>query len=250
MADNTEDCNFSELISKQSLWSNSNNDDFYNTVNVQWQHELAEQVGLSSGCDIEFLKPYWQQASSIFDAGAGYGRVLGALLSGGFAGKLVGLERNNQFFQYLQAQYGDRVELYHSDICDCGVITERFDVIFLLWSVLLEFSKTEQPLVIKALGQLLAPGGVLIFDSITPGMNLSVGKKISGQFCVVTQDNTNLYGYIPTTEEIKHYADSADLMLKESFQFLTDAQRPRDIYILEDKRMQPLPNKQALGKAS
>ncbi len=220
-------------ITEECSWSNYDNSDFYENINIADMQELAAIGGLSTGCDIEKLKPYWSKAKSILEVGAGYGRVIQSLLNNNFSGKITAIERSNILFQNLQQHYGDNVALLHNDIHNCQNIDDTFDIVLFLWSGIADFLPIEQQHIINNLAKLLNNGGKLILDTMpdktTPlGMEKSKIQRVYKQIhndCVV-------YTYSISIEEIDSYAQSAGLTNVRHIPYMTDTGRARLLHIL------------------
>lgn len=225
------------------VWTNYDNDAFYTAVDVEGLKEFAKKGGLDDGCDVLAIKSYWESAKSILDVGSGYGRVIEALLKNNFSGKITAIERNAKFFNYLKQQYSDRVTLHNLDIHDCSSITERFDVILFLWSSLADFPFAEQSLIVQQLASLLAPQGLLIFDSIPFGTVPIEGSFLNKQLSVIKRNANKVYIFAPILQEIQQYANSAKLNLFNTVKIITSTNRVRNIHILGETRIHPLPNK-------
>lgn len=55
-------------------------------------------------------------AASVLEAGAGYGRVIASILKQNYNGQITAIERNYKLYQHLQQYYGDKITLINEDI--------------------------------------------------------------------------------------------------------------------------------------
>ncbi len=213
-------------------WNNDDNTAFYEQVTPEGLKSIAEQLGLASGCDIEAIKPYWENAESILDAGAGYGRIIETLLRHNFTGKITAVERSKSLFDFLKNNFKNKVTTLQMNLYNCFQLKEKFDVIFLMWSGLLDFSSNEQSKIIQTLANLLNKNGKLIIDSmplhILPMKAVEIGEQsYSFLYC-----GNKAYIYKASKKEIHNYAQMAGLKITSHLTIKTEMQRIREIYIL------------------
>ena len=152
--------------SRTAAWTNNDNNNFYELVTPAGLAQLAVKSGLDSCCDIELLRPFWENALSVLEVGAGYGRVIQYLIDNGFKGKITAIERSQAFMEWLQLHFANRVDLRNLDIHDCSQVEDKFDTILFLWSGIADFTFNEQNIIISNLCELLQPGGQLILDNV------------------------------------------------------------------------------------
>ncbi len=229
MINSSKTRNFSE----PPLWNNRENDAFYEDIKVEGLKKLAQKAGLATACDVKLLSPYWQNANSILDAGAGYGRALAFLLESGFQGPITALERNNTFFQYLKTRYHTQVTLIHDDLKNCDRIKKQFDVVLLLWSALAEFAPKDQKKIVFQLAKLLNKNGKLIIDTLPTNINKPLDTEEFGeQFFLTRTKESIVRTYEARQDEIEYYAKHSGLSNVEVKECLTDTNRIRWLYIL------------------
>src|SRR3984957_2419779 len=117
------------------IWSNFDNQAFYEKLDANGLQKIAISGGLYSGCDVEFLRPYWQQAKLILDVGSGYGRGIYNLLKRGNKGEIVSLERSKVLFQFLNEKYlhNKKIQTLEIDLHDTLPFSSKFHAILWLW---------------------------------------------------------------------------------------------------------------------
>ncbi|MFN3234938.1 MAG: class I SAM-dependent methyltransferase [Gammaproteobacteria bacterium] len=216
-------------------WSNQDNAAFYENVTAQGLQELAEKAGLCAGCDIDPLWSYIKNASSLLEVGAGYGRVIDALLKRQFAGKITALERSQSLFTYLQDRFShDQVDLHYADILSyCEKTVKKFDVILFLWSGIADFPQDEQLELVRVLSRRLRKNGMLIIDAL-PGFVVPLcSEKTSFKDAYkLSHNNSVVYMQNIFFENIKKYARISKFKKIGSYSYFTDSDRERMTYIL------------------
>lgn len=214
-------------------WNNSDNNEFYSKIQPEEMRAFAERGGLSTCCDMKLLENYWSNASSILEVGAGYGRIIGYLLSHDYKGRITAIEKSALLFGHLKKLYGGKAMLLQSDIRNSHNIDETFDLILFAWSGIQDFSPIEQQRVIQRLARLLNKDGNLILDTI-PSNIAPLGSERSD-----TQDahklkfnNTTAYIYNISQEQIDFYGIVAGLKTVKHTTYTTDTGRKRVFHIL------------------
>jgi SAM-dependent methyltransferase len=213
-------------------WDNFDNNAFYEIIKADGLKKFAERRGLAAGCDIELLKPIWSKASSILEIGAGYGRVINALLSKNYTGKISAIERCASMMDALIKTYSNKINLFKNDLHNLGDIDEKFDVILWLWSGIGDFSKEEQPIIVKHLKKLLQENGTLIIDTIAMDIMPLEVIQHDRQLYTINVNEYVKYIYEPNTAEIKQYAKEAGFKNFECTSYQTDSSYERLLYIL------------------
>lgn len=217
----------------QGKWDNYANNQFYEEVGVKGLGELATLGGLASGCDVKLLKPYWENAKSLLEVGAGYGRTIDILLEEGFQGEITAIERAEVFFHYLKKNYAGKVRLLQEDIHDCENIIEQYDVIFFLWYILAEFPAVEQLVIIKKIVRLLKKNGIFILDIIPENVFPLSAEKIGPRSFRIFKNHSSISVYLPTEADVLYYAQMAKLSIVDILKIKTDTKRDRLIFILK-----------------
>lgn len=219
---------------KFHCFSNQENADFYEHLPPSEFRENALAGGLDYGCDLELLKSYINQSSSILEIGAGYGRVIGYLKKHHYQGKLVAIERSRQLCDFICASYSDYVRVINDDVMTC-VLNESFDLVLWLWSGISDFSQVEQLTVLKKISTLLSTNGVLVLDTLAVDVcprNLKAVISLKDQVYSIKRSNYILSGYTPSPEEVRLYAKKIGLASCRYIPYKTSADRNRSLYIL------------------
>ena len=115
-------------------WSNIDNNNFYEKLASNGLEDIANQGGIATGCDVLYVKDFWENAKNILDVGSGYGRVIDCLLDNNYSGKIVSLERCETLFDSLAKKYlnHSQVRTLKVDLHDLpSSLSEKFQVI--LW---------------------------------------------------------------------------------------------------------------------
>jgi phospholipid N-methyltransferase len=222
------------MIDKIDSWNNTDNNDFYEALKIEGMQKFAEKGGLASSCDVRLLTPYWSKAHSILEVGAGYGRVIDYLLKHQFKGTITAIERCNTLFQYLSDHYQSfgNVNLLHADIRHQSYKGERFDLIFMLWSVIAEFGSHEQSLLIGKLAKLLKKNGRLVIDAISKNVIPLKAVQNGKQSYSVKVNSAVVHTYVPNSSEIRQYAKAIGFSDINHVNYRTDVGRERWLYIL------------------
>lgn len=223
------------MLNAELKWNNKSNNAFYEAIKAEGLYQLAQKGGLTTGCDMKVLTPYWSQAETILEVGAGYGRVIDYLLKNQFKGSLVAIERCNVFFKYLKKQFGHykNVHLLYDDILSSNAINGQFDLILMLWSEIADFSPKEQQSVLFKLSTLLNKKGKLIIETL-PAATLPLGMEQSDKERTYRQElqGAAIYTHSISLKEVETYAKLAGLPNIKHQTYYTDTRRERLIHIL------------------
>lgn len=149
------------------------NAESYNRICDQWHvYRMQKRV---NRCVAEFaalLKP----ASQILDVGCGTGYPIAAYLSG-LGHKVTGIDISERMIECAKSQNLPNAEFWQEDLLSYQT-EKRFDAVIAfdsLWHIPLE----QQPMIYGIIGQLLQPGGYLLF---THGKtNSEVNGEMFGQ---------------------------------------------------------------------
>jgi cyclopropane fatty-acyl-phospholipid synthase-like methyltransferase len=212
-------------------WNNKDNEVFYeqrSEILETW----AQAGGLSTWPDLIAIETYIKPVENILEIGSGYGRVLQYLKQHHSDKKITAVEKSHELFNTLTLQFEQSVTLHQCDIANFKT-QQRYDLILWLWSGLTDFSKSEQPHIIKHLQQFLTPQGTLIIETFPHDLTPSNGSIIDNQSYELTHNELSLHGYIPSPDEINTYATNAALQLKELIEYKTSSNRKRKLYILK-----------------
>lgn len=134
---------------------NTDNLDFYDGLHVGNLSSYAKTVGIENSSELDFLivKALIDESSSIVDLGCGEGRVIDGLIERNYWGKILGVERCRQYFDFLKEKYrkNSNVDILNLDILNDDL--PKADLAFLLWNTFMEFSLDEQKsLILKMRG--------------------------------------------------------------------------------------------------
>lgn len=219
-------------------WSNRENAYCYEIASVETYQEFAEKGGLSSYSDLSQVDHYILQATSILEIGACYGRVIDYLFQSRFVGKITAIERSKQFFHFLQSKYSSLpIRLIHADAATFQW-DQSFDLILWMWSGISDFTPQEQLHVLGHLFSCLLPGGFLILDTFSPtDQPLNAETSQDRSYTIRIKDRL-LYGYIPSIEEMKQYAEMLGFQSIQVIPYSTHTHRPRLLYVLAKPRKQ------------
>lgn len=213
-------------------WHNKDNDLFYET-HPEILRAWAKAGGLSTWPDLIAIEPYIATADSILEIGSGYGRVLQYITQHHPDKKISGVEKSQNLFNTLTAQFKQNVTLHQCDIAHFNPMTS-YDLILWLWSGLTDFSELEQPNIIKHIQPLLTTCGTLIIETFPHDLTPSNGSITETQSYKLTHGDSSLHGYIPSPAQMKTYAAHAALDVTKIIEYKTASQRSRKLYVLKN----------------
>jgi len=209
---------------------NATNVEFYRNIKVERFKEFADLIGLGSSVDVDVIYPKIKDAKVIYELGAGYGRVVSALLRKGFAGRVVALERSPELVSYLKVHLPPEVTIRQDDY-KCFEAKEKPDVFMWMWSGVLELSRSEQERAIAYLAKKLPLTGRLIAE--IPLEIRYVGRDMQNRKIKVQTEWGTFDGYLPTHEELAHYAKKAGFRNLERVEYQTSANLHRCFYVMQ-----------------
>ncbi len=213
-------------------WANADNNVFYEHVKASGLAELAKKAGLESCCDLQILLPLINNATSILEVGAGYGRVIEFLLANNYRGEITAIERSASLYEHLKSHYKSNAALLNIDIFQSNKIPARFDLILSMWLGIADFCRDEQPKIISILKKLLAPGGKLVIDTMPDETKLLQSKQIDKKTFLLCVNGSSVYIRKPHDEDIRSYANQAGFSQVERRHYLTTTNRERVLYVL------------------
>lgn len=213
-------------------WSNDDNDLFYAHIKAEGLKLFAEKAGLDDNCDLKQISPYINNAKSVLEVGAGYGRVIDYLINSNFAGKVTAIERNNFLYNYLFCLYKNKVNLIHTDILNYDEKSEKFDLILFLWSEIAGFPKHNQAQVISQLTALLAKNGKLVLDIISDETKPLLADRLNHETYTMNFESSRVYVCEPNEIEIRNYAALNKLSCQKKISYVTKTNRERWMFIL------------------
>jgi phospholipid N-methyltransferase len=213
-------------------WHNLDNNNYYENVSPEEFKKFAQIGGFDDNCDIELIYPFIKNTQTLIEIGAGYGRVVNALLSRNYPGKIAALERSNNFFNYLKRLYDKKADLIHGDVALLAQ-HDTYDAVLYMWSNLSEWPKNEQSKLISALCTWVKPGGLLILETFDASQIPLNATGSDGQTYHYESDHGVVHGYNATITEIDTYIKQSNLLLKERLNYVTRTDRKRIIHVLE-----------------
>lgn len=208
---------------------NDKNMGFYQNIKMETFKHLAGVIGFDTAIDVELLFPIVKNAKVLLELGAGYGRVVKALLARGFAGKIIAVERVTSFINHLKLNIPEIVVLQQQDIKHLE-LKEKADAITWLWSGILELSKEEQAEVVKHLYSLMNESGVLVLE--IPRKVKFVGVMVGEQKIKVETEWGSLDAYLPKHEEMLEYGKNAGFASVEQLDYQTATHLDRSMYVM------------------
>lgn len=214
------------------MWSNRNNNEFYEYISIEQLKEYELLSGLEEGCDLDLIQDLLHSAQHILEIGGGLGRVLRYLTARPVSAEIFAIERSLRLFDRLKAEFGDKATLLLGDILDVS-LSQQFDVVLWLWSGFSDFSPIEQAQLLKKLHTFLKPQGNLIIDITRASVKPKNATHADGQFFQIVVESVCINAYVPTEEEMKMMAKEAHLDIANILHYETPTQRPRTLYILK-----------------
>lgn len=213
-------------------WVNADNANFYNNVPIDFFVKVAAQGGLDNGCDILAINQYIKKAESILEVGAGYGRVIDAVLKQGFCGRLTAIERNPVLYEHLQEKFGNKVKIIFDDIA-CATLPNKYDLILWMWTGICEFSKIEQCSVVNNLSKSLNTNGFIVIDVIPSECATQNAMDCDKHNRIITTPYGNNYCYLPDSFEIKEYANYSQLKQCKKIIYTTKTNKMNHLHIFQ-----------------
>ncbi|WP_448519913.1 class I SAM-dependent methyltransferase [Rhodoflexus sp.] len=207
---------------------NDANIDFYRRIGANKLREMAVLQGLERGPEIPLLMPFIRDAQLLIEIGAGYGRIVKALKTNGFKGKIVAQERCPELCQVLREECSQDAVIFEGDI-KREHYPQNSDALLWMWSGMLEFTPEEQQAVIGQLFAHLNPGGVLALE--IPREIRYVGKPIDERKIVVDTEWGRIDAYLPLEEELINYGLRAGFRHLETIHYQTDTGLKRSLYL-------------------
>lgn len=213
------------------MWSNRDNNDFYENISLTLLNDYENRSGLSTYCDLDLIEHLLSSANSILEIGAGTGRILRNLLARQLPAKINALERSERLFNLLHHEFSHSLTLIKGDVLDYEP-QSKFDLILWMWSGFSDFSPIEQSLLINKLALLLQPNGSIIIDTTRADVMPKNASAADGRFYQIKVEEVLINAYVPSEDEMKTYAQQAGLTNVKIFHYTTPTDRPRTLYQL------------------
>lgn len=213
---------------------NDKNIDFYKKIDLDKFKEFARLIGLDTKIDIDLIYPHIQSAKILVEFGAGYGRVIDALLEKKFEGKIFAYERVHELVTYLKAKlkkYGSpkSVELIEEDFKTTKL--KKIDAVLWLWSGFLELSPQEQQENVSRIYNALNEKGILVIE--IPIEVKHIGTPTDRKMIKVETDWGSMEAYMPSYEELVSYGTKAGFVNIERINYNTSTNLKRTIYLFK-----------------
>lgn len=227
---NTDDIEKNGLL-ELAAWTNQNNARFYENISIQEVKTLSIEGGLEDGCDLDLIKDYIDNAPSILEVGAGYGRVLNYLFKHNYPGKITAIERSKKFCKYLHNEFANKVQLYEADLLDFD-INDKFDLILWMWTGIADFGEEEQCCILERLKEYLQPSSTMIVDTIPTSIKPFHTIQAEENYHILKRLNIPHYGYFPTSEQVHNYGSLLQFKKIISQEYQSTTNRKRLLYFL------------------
>lgn len=215
-------------------WTNKDLCEYYENVPINELKQFTVIGGLDNCCEIELIRSYINQASSILEIGAGYGRVVEDILKHGYKNKLTAIERCKKFCNYMREKFVD--SLNQLNIIEDDFMThnfdEKYDLILSMWSNISEYSIDEQLPMLHRLKNLLTTNGVLVVETIDHNIKPKNSTIFNKQAYVVNSKYGTSYGYTPSDEQLREYALALEVKNIKQIAYRTDTDRKRLLTII------------------
>ena len=212
--------------------ANRDNHRQYELMTIGTLTSLAQSTGLIRAVDIDFiLTELGFVPSSVLEVGAGGGRVVDALLAKLGECEIFALERSPNFIDYLRNRFAaaNRVKIMPGDVA--SITLPLVDLTLWLWSGIADFSPDEQPVILSRLAA--CTRRTVVLETPMEGAATNA-HSVEGQWHICNWDNGTEYrGYVPTTDEFRAYARTANLRLRDRVVYTTPTNRHRVLYLLE-----------------
>lgn len=204
---------------------------FYKRMDLKDFKHFANLTGFDTGVDINILCPLLKDVTHLVELGAGYGRAIHFLLQCGYKGKITAVDRVERFLALLKEKYGERLDTLHQDIRNLE-LAHPVDGIMWLWSGISELSHKEQEQAVQNIYNNLEKGGVFILESPYKQIKI-VGQHQSSQHITLTTDWGRLDAYLPSEQEVQHYADNAGFESFQTLHYKSTTDLDRVFYLLK-----------------
>lgn len=210
---------------------NNQNFDFYNKLGVDPFKQLAIIGGFNTCMDMELAYPYFNNARTILEIGAGYGRCIDYLLEKGFEGKIIALEQSHVLFDHLKKNYNHpQIEILPDDFKKFNP-TAKIDSALWMWSGIIDFSREEQEASLIKISSFLSEKGCLVIDIPRLGFKTYAEHK-DDQHLHLDSPYGTLDCYVPSREEINQMSKRAGFTEVVQIDYKTRTEKERTLYVL------------------
>ncbi len=213
------------------MFTNRDNNNFYENISLELLNDYEKRSGLFDSCDLDLIAPILSSADTILEIGAGTGRILRNLVARKLKANIIAIERSERLFKLLENEFSENLVLIKADIMDVEV-SDKFDVILWMWSGFSDFSPKEQELLVKKLYSMLHKTGSLVIDTTRADVTPGNATNENGRFYQINTENVSISTYVPSEEEMEHYAKKAGFSGVKIQHYATATTRPRTLYEL------------------
>lgn len=221
------------MVTGYGQWSNRDNKQFYEACDHKSMTQFAKRCGLETCPDLALILPILHPADHVLEVGAGYGRVLDALLANGMT-KITAIERSKTLFHVLEEKYAGQVELYCHDILKFRSFS-AFNAILMMWTVISDFSYQEQQELLQHLCTMMGPNAIMVIETFShqqQPVNASVSWE-NQAYKIYFQD-TVLSGYSPERYQLEQMANQVGLKLVEHLPYLAKGNVARELFVFSN----------------
>lgn len=197
----------------------SNHLDFYKLIPPEDLDKYAQSAGFGSRypIDLQNFKKVFGGRNKILEVGCGTGRIGQHLISESF--NYTGIDTNQEYLDCFNKSLDKSLSYRIENINFLEVQKEQFDIILFPWTVIGDFSKYKQEVVLNKSIKMLNKKGIVLLDNPTKGTIYNSAK-----------------GYEPTKFYFDDWKDFfSKLALKKFYRitYTTDTNRVREITALE-----------------
>ncbi len=217
-----------------AYWINNDIVSYYENIPIEVFRDLAIQGGFEDGCDIDLVYPYIANTNSIVDIGSAYGRVIRNLLKKGYNGKIIAIERSQNFYNYLKNNYSGKIEIINTGIENIK-FKNKVDAILWMWSGINDFSKNEQLPILHLVSSWLKPDGILILETLLHTLKPKNASIDSEKHFIILSEYGTIYSYKTSSDEIESYGEKLGFNYIKHIDYETSTQRQRILHILSRK---------------
>lgn len=191
---------------KRTTWKNDDNTDSYTAMPIEEFKNYIATSGLENNEDIQAIyDDHIKNTASVLEIGAGFGRVISALIDRDYRGKIVAVEKNKKLYDHLYNNYSNVATIINDDIL-INRPSQKFDVLLWIWGGFCEIPKSQQLQALEKLIPLLNKKGKIIIDAYRIEDENSENKHFS-----MKTKHGMLYCYFASLPEFYRYAETINM---------------------------------------
>jgi phospholipid N-methyltransferase len=219
----------------KNFWANNDNDAFFDRFTPDVHDECLFNAGLATNKDLTFIQELVQQAETILEIGAGYGRIVNGIKAISQQTHIDAIEKNPLIFKQLRTlSHVAGVTLYNQDIFDfLSHSNKQYDLVLLLWSTLAVFSPAEQFTLLERLKCHLNRGGKIVIDFFLSAKG-NLKPHIMNNYYHVIADQTSHFGYLCPRNRLKKIVEALGYANINFYEYTADQEVIRQIAILDN----------------